>query len=296
MAHDHAHSHSRSHLGVAVALTLGYAVVEGLGGWWSGSLALLADAGHMATDGAALGLAALAAWAARRPASAKHSFGLGRAEMFAALANSLVMLVVVALLAFEAFARLAQPVPVRGVAVSVVAAAGLAINLLVARLLSGGAHNMNTRGALLHVLGDILGSVAALASGLVIATTGWTPIDPLLSLLVSGLILVSAWRLLSEAIHVLLESVPENIDLQAVSDDLEDIEGVNSVHDLHVWTLSSGQIALSAHLDLRYLSEWPAILIAARNLLKARHGIGHATLQPEAAECGECPTCCPAPK
>jgi cobalt-zinc-cadmium efflux system protein len=250
MAHDHAHDHVHSHsrLGAAVALTLGYALVEAAGGWWSGSLALLADAGHMATDGAALGLAALAAWAARRPASEKHSFGLGRAEMFAALANSLVMLVVVGLLAFEAFARLEQPVAVRGGAVSAVAAAGLAVNLWVARLLSGGAHNMNTRGALLHVLGDILGSVAALTAGLVIATTGWTPIDPLLSLFIAALLVASSLRLLREAVHALMEGVPPELSLPEVGSAMAAVPGVESVHDLHIWMLSGERVSLSAHV------------------------------------------------
>jgi cobalt-zinc-cadmium efflux system protein len=285
MAHEHSHSHSharsKSYLGAAVALTLGYALVEAFGGWWSGSLALLADAGHMATDGAALGLAALAAWAARRPASMRHSFGLGRAEMFAALANSLVMLAVVALLAFEAFARLEHPVAVRGVAVSAVAAAGLAINLLVARLLSGGARNMNTRGALLHVLGDILGSVAALVSGLVIATTGWMPIDPLLSLFISALLVVSSLRLLRDAVHALMEGVPPELSLPEVGTAMAAVPGVVSVHDLHIWMLSGERVSLSAHVVVEDLARWEDTLAALQHLAVARFRIEHVTLQPE---------------
>jgi cobalt-zinc-cadmium efflux system protein len=285
MAHEHSHSHSharsKSHLGAAVALTLGYALVEAFGGWWSGSLALLADAGHMATDGAALGLAALAAWAARRPASMRHSFGLGRAEMFAALANSLVMLAVVALLAFEAFARLEHPIEVHGVAVSAVAAAGLAINLLVARLLSGGARNMNTRGALLHVLGDILGSVAALVSGLVIATTGWMPIDPLLSLFISALLVVSSLRLLRDAVHALMEGVPPELSLPEVGTAMAAVPGVESVHDLHIWMLSGERVSLSAHVVVEDLARWEDTLAALQHLAAERFRIEHVTLQPE---------------
>lgn len=280
-AHSHSHSNSRSHLGAAVALTIGYAVVEAAGGWWSGSLALLADAGHMATDGAALGLAALAAWAARRPASEKHSFGLGRTEMFAALINSLVMLVVVALLAFEAFARFEHPVAVRGGAVSVVAAAGLAINLVVARLLSGGAHNMNTRGALLHVLGDILGSVAALASGLVIAVTGWTPIDPLLSLFIAALLVVSSLRLLRDAVHALMEGVPPELSLSEVGTAMAAVPGVVSVHDLHIWMLSGERVSLSAHVVVPDMARWEDTLGALQHLAAERFRIEHVTLQPE---------------
>lgn len=283
MAHDHAHDHVRPHsrLGAAVALTLGYALVEAAGGWWGGSLALLADAGHMATDGAALGLAALAAWAARRPASEKHSFGLGRAEMFAALANSLVMLGVVGLLAFEAFARLEQPVAVRGGAVSAVAAAGLAVNLWVARLLSGGAHNMNTRGALLHVLGDILGSVAALTAGLVIATTGWTPIDPLLSLFIAALLVASSLRLLRDAVHALMEGVPPELSLPEVGSAMAAVPGVESVHDLHIWMLSGERVSLSAHVVVDDLARWEDTLRALQRVASERFRIEHVTLQPE---------------
>jgi cobalt-zinc-cadmium efflux system protein len=278
----------------ALYFTLGFAFVEAVAGWWSGSLALLSDAGHMLTDSTALGLAAFAAWLARKPPSGRHTYGLVRVEILAALANSLLMLGLVTFIAVEAVQRFAQPIQVMGGTVTAVAIVGLLVNLGVAWQLSKGEKTLNTRAAMMHVLGDILGSVAALAAGLVIQFTGWMPIDPLLSLLVSGLILVSAWRLLSEAIHVLLESVPAHIDLQSVSDDLSDVEGVASVHDLHVWTLSSGQIALSAHLDVHALSDWPTILERARVLLARRHGIGHATLQPEAADCGACPSCCPA--
>lgn len=284
MAHDHHHHHHdhvHSRLGTAVALTLGYALVEAAGGWWSGSLALLADAGHMATDGAALGLAALAAWAARRPASEKHSYGLGRAEMFAALANSLVMLAVVGLLAFEAFARIEQPVAVRGGAVSAVAAVGLAVNLWVARLLSGGAHNMNTRGALLHVLGDILGSVAALTAGLVIATTGWTPIDPLLSVLICLLLVASSIRLLRESVHGLMEGVPRELSLAEVGTTMAAVPGVVSVHDLHIWMLSGERVSLSAHVVVEDLARWEDTLRALQHLAAERFRIEHVTLQPE---------------
>lgn len=298
---DHVHHHlghhgGHQHLTGALYFTLGFAVVEAVAGWLSGSLALLSDAGHMLTDSTALGLAALAAWLAKKPPSGRHTYGLVRAEILAALINSLLMLGLVTFIAIEALARFAQPVAVQGGTVTVVAVLGLLVNLGVAWRLSKGEHTLNTRAAMMHVLGDILGSIAALAAGLVIEFTGWMPIDPLLSLLVSGLILVSAWRLLSEAIHVLLESVPEHIDLKTVGADLEAIDGVTSVHDLHVWTLSSGQIALSAHMDVNYLADWPSILKTAREIMQSRHGIGHVTLQPEAGECGICTSSCPAPK
>ena len=286
--HHLGHGGGHAHLTGALLLTLSFALVEALAGWWSGSLALISDAGHMLTDSTALGLAALAAWLARLPPSGRHTYGLVRLEILAALLNSLLMLGLITYIAVEALQRFAEPTPVQGGVVTAVAVIGLLVNLGVAWRLSKGEHTLNTRAALMHVMGDILGSVAALVAGLVITFTGWMPIDPLLSLLVSGLILVSAWRLLSEAIHVLLESVPAHIELEAVGNDLAGIAGVVAVHDLHVWTLSTGQIALSAHLDVRALADWPGVLCEARRLLRQTHGIGHITLQPEAADIPAC--------
>jgi cobalt-zinc-cadmium efflux system protein len=294
--HHLGHQGHHHHLTGALWLTLGFALVEAVAGWWSGSLALISDAGHMLTDSTALGLAALAAWLAKKPPSGRHTYGLVRLEVLAALANSLLMLGLISFIAVEALDRFATPVAIQGGTVTAVALVGLLVNLGVAWTLSHGEETLNTRAALMHVMGDILGSVAALAAGLVISFTGWTTIDPLLSLLVSGLILVSAWRLLSEAIHVLLEAVPEHIDLHEVSTDLAGIDGVASVHDLHIWTLSSGQVALSAHLDVAYLADWGTILAQARARMKDHHGIGHITLQPEAVNSAPCPSCCPEPK
>jgi cobalt-zinc-cadmium efflux system protein len=289
--HDHAgheHGHHHHHTGqgrtlvIALLLTLSFAGIEALAGWWSGSLALLSDAAHMLTDSSALGLAAGAAWLARRPPSARHSYGLVRAEVMAALFNSLLMLVLIGFIVHEAIDRFGTPREITGHAVIGVAVIGLAINLIVAWVLSRGEHTLNSRAALLHVLGDALGSVAAIVAGVVIVTTGWSPIDPLLSLLVAALILVSALRLLREVVHVLMEGVPGQIRLQDVGHDLATLDGVLRVHDLHVWTLASGTIALSAHLEIHNLDEWPAILAAARQAMDAQHGIQHVTLQPEA--------------
>lgn len=287
--HDHSgHAHGHHHpagqsrpLIIALLLTLSFAGVEALAGWWSGSLALLSDAAHMLTDSSALGLAAGAAWLARRPPSMRHSYGLARAEIMAALFNSLLMLVLIGFIVHEAIDRFGAPREIRGQAVIGVAVVGLGINLVVAWVLSRGEHTLNSRAALLHVLGDALGSVAAISAGVVIVATGWTPIDPLLSLLVAVLILVSALRLLREVVHVLMEGVPLQIRLDAVGKDLATLEGVHRVHDLHVWTLSSGSIALSAHLEIRELADWPRLLDAARQRMQERHGISHVTLQPE---------------
>ncbi len=283
LAHHLGHGGEHHHLTGALVLTLGFALVELLAGLWSGSLALISDSGHMLTDSSALALAAFAAWLARKPPSGRHTYGLVRAEVLAALANALLMLALISFIGYEAWQRIAEPRSVDGGVVAAVAFVGLLVNLGVAWQLSRGERTLNTRAALMHVLGDILGSVAALGAGLVITFTGWTPIDPLLSLLVAGLILVSALGLLIEAMHVLLEAVPEHIDIEAVSADLGGIDAVLSVHDLHIWTLSSGQIAMSAHLDVRGLDDWPRILNAARAVLHERYRIGHVTLQPEEA-------------
>ena len=283
-AHGHDGHHHTAHGGtllVALLLTLSFSGVEALAGWWSGSLALLSDAAHMLTDSSALGLAAAASWLARRPPSARHSYGLVRAEVLAALFNSLLMLVLIGYIVHEAIDRIGTPRVIAGNTVIGVAVIGLVINLLVAWVLSRGEATLNSRAALLHVLGDALGSVAAITAGIVIVTTGWTPIDPLLSLLVAALILVSALRLLREVVHVLMEGVPGHVRLDAVGHDLAKLDGVLRVHDLHVWTLSSGTIALSAHLEIHTLTDWPSILAAAREAMAAHHDIHHVTLQPE---------------
>ena len=268
-------------LWLATGLTLAYAGVEAGVGVWAGSLALVADAGHMVNDAAALALAAIAAWLARRPASARHSYGFGRAELIAALINSLALLILVAWIAMSAVQRLQTPQPVIGAAVSVAAAIGLILNIGVAWLLSRGERNLNVRAALLHVLGDLLGSVAALLSGIVIAFTGWTPIDPLLSLGISALIILSSLRLLREALHGLMEGAPFTLAPEAVGRALATVPGVTSVHDLHIWSVSPEQVMLSAHLVVRDLRQWETVLDACCALLAERFDIQHATLQPE---------------
>jgi len=265
----------------ALALTLGFSIVEAFAGWWSGSLALLSDAGHMVTDSMALALAAVAAILARRGPSARHSYGLGRAEILAALLNALVMIALIAAISAEAVQRLADPKPVTGGTVMAVASIGLLINLAVAWILSHGRENLNVRAALLHVLGDLLGSVAALVSGAVILATGWMAIDPLLSLSIVLLILVSAVRVLYEALHALMEGVPPGLDLEQIGLAMAATDGVVSVHDLHIWSLSASRNALSAHILVRRMDEWPAVLARLQDALAREYRIEHVTLQPE---------------
>jgi cobalt-zinc-cadmium efflux system protein len=283
--HEHHHHHQEPRagalLGVAALATIAFGVVEAAGGWWTGSLALLSDAGHMLTDGAALGLGALAAWVARRPPSSRHSYGLGRAEVVAALLNAGAMLVIIVALAYEAIVRLRQPAPVQGALAALIAAAGLALNLFVLRRLSPHLHDMNARAARLHVLGDLLGSVAALTAGALIALTGWTRIDPIASLVICALIAFSSVRLLRESVHALMEGVPSGMSVEAIGGEMARVAGVVSVHDLHVWTLSGSRTALSAHVVVRSLGHWERTLVELQRRLHERFGIDHVTLQPE---------------
>ena len=278
-AHHH-HADAGPRLIWALLLTLGFAAVEAVAGFWSGSLALLGDAGHMVTDSASLALAAFAAWIAKRPPTQRHTYGYGRVETLAALANVVFMVAVVVGISVMAVRRILEPGDVNGEVVTIVAALGLLLNIGVAWLLMHGEQTMNTRGALLHVLGDLLGSVAALVSGAVIMWTGWTTVDPLLSLLICALMLVSSLRLLREVLQALMEGVPVSLSTEQVGRQLAGVRGVASVHDLHIWTLSSNRIALSAHLVVESLAHWPAVLAASRQVL-AEQGITHVTLQPE---------------
>jgi cobalt-zinc-cadmium efflux system protein len=285
-AGDAKHGHylenrSQKILAAALLLTLGFAAVEVIAGFASHSLALISDAGHMVTDAAALGLALLAQIIAKRPPSAKHSFGFGRAEALAAFFNGLIMLAVVGWIIFEAIGRFANPVAVQGTTVFIVAALGLAINIVVAWVLSHDKQSMNTKAALVHVMGDLLGSLAALVAGAVIYLTGWMQIDPLLSVFVSLLILKSTFDILRQSYHFLMEGVPHHIDYLQVGTDLAAIKGVLSVHDLHVWEMSPGQPALIGHLEIRDLQEWPSVLRAVKAMLLEKHGIDHLTLQAE---------------
>ena len=282
--HDHAppggDRASRHALIVALVLTGGFAVVEAIGGWMSGSLALLSDAGHMITDAAALGLAVFADVVARRPVSARASYGYGRAEVLAAFVNAIAMLAVVALIAIEAIRRLLEPSPVAGDTVTIIAAIGLGVNLVAAWVLSSAGGSFNTRGALLHVMGDLLGSLAALIAGGVIMATGWMPIDPILSLAVALLILRSTWQLLKQSTGVLMEGVPRHLDFDAIGKSLALLPGVSDVHDLHIWNMSSEGVAMSAHLAIGRGDDWPGLLAQARRMLATDYGIRHITLQP----------------
>jgi len=285
-AHHHGHTHradtraTRRALWMALALTGGFAVVEALGGWFAGSLALISDAGHMVTDAASFVVALIAAAVTARPPSERASYGYARAEVIAAFVNALAMLALIVWIAVEAVLRLLEPTPVGGPTVMVVAAAGLVVNMAVAWMLSRRASGINVRGALLHVFGDMLGSIAAFVAGAVVYWTGWMPIDPILSLVVALLILRSTLVLLKEATGVLMEHVPAHLSYEAVGRALVALPGVTGVHDLHVWYMSAERVALSAHLTLVDGSAWPRALAAAQRMLARDFAIDHVTLQP----------------
>jgi cobalt-zinc-cadmium efflux system protein len=256
-------------------------VAEVVGGLLSNSLALLADAGHMFTDVAALGLSVFAMRLARKPPTTKRTFGYARLEILAALVNGAALLVISGFIFVEAWDRVREPVVIDGVVMLVVATLGLIVNAVGALLLHSHAHdNLNVRGAYLHVLGDLLGSVGAITAGVIVLTTGWSPIDPIISAVIGLLILVSAWNLVREATDVLLESVPAHVDMDAILSDLTGIDGLEDVHDVHVWTLTSGFVALSAHGVIDDARQHTRILDEVRERMR-EHGIEHVTFQIE---------------
>lgn len=261
-------------------ITLGFAFVEVIAGYLSGSLALMSDAGHMLTDSTSLALGAIAAWIANKPMTRKLTYGFGRAEVLAALINSVLMLVVIAGIVYAAIGRFQAPSHVEGGTVTLVALVGLIINIVVAFILSRDSHNLNTRAALLHVIGDLLGSVAAMASGIVIIFTGWMLIDPILSVGISVLILYSTIHMLGETLRVIMEGVPNHLQLDVIRNSIAQTQGVSSIEDLHIWMVSSRQTALSAHVIIEDFNHWHALLDELHEKLHHDFNIDHITIQP----------------
>ena len=277
-------------LKVALALTCVVLAVEFAGGLVSHSLALLSDAGHVLTDVFALGLAWFAVSQANRPADARRSYGYHRVSILAALVNAVTLIVIVLVIAYEAIQRLAHPEPVQGGIVIVAALVGIAINAYVAFGLRGEARSLNVRAALLHVIGDIGASVGVVVAGAVILLTGWLYIDPLLSLGIAVLIAFGAWRIVRETVNLLMEGTPAEIDLAAVTKEIAGTELVTSMHDLHVWALSSDEVALSCHVVVGDcpLGDAEHVVRDLETRLCAKFAIGHTTIQVESCHpCGE---------
>ncbi len=265
----------------ALLLAAFVTIAEGVGGWFSHSLALLADAGHMLADVGALGLAVFVARVAQRPATPERSYGLLRLEILAALVNGAALVAIAVGIGFEALRRLESPIDVHGGLLLGVAVVGLAANVVGVLILHHGHdHSLNQRGAYLHMLSDLLGSVGAVLAGLIVLTTGWHLADPIISLAIGLLILNGAWRLVRESADILLESTPAHIALGTVHDALAGLPGVSSVHDLHVWTLTSGVVAMSGHLVVRNPGDNQRILEDAQERLRSL-GIHHVTVQME---------------
>lgn len=272
---------TRRRLTLALAITAVVLVVEFIGGWLAGSLALLADAAHMLADVAALGLALIAAWIAQRPATPERSFGFLRLEILAALVNGAVLFAIAIGIGVEAWQRLRVPQLVNGPLLIAVAAVGFIANLAATVVLHRGhEHSLNQRGAYLHVLGDLLGSLGALVAGVLVLALGWVLADPLISVLIGALVLVSAWRLVKESTDVLLEATPRHIAMADVHDRIASVPGVESVHDLHLWTVTSGVVAMSGHLVVKNPTDNQPVLEAVQDRMRAL-GIQHVTVQME---------------
>jgi cobalt-zinc-cadmium efflux system protein len=295
-AHGHSHAHGHAHvispdgvslrMGIAVALNLVFVVVEGGFGFMSNSVALIADAGHNLSD--VLGL--VCAWGAlllgRRPPGAKFTYGLGRSSVLAALANAVLLLLACGAIAWEALSRLGSPPEVAGRTVMIVAAIGIALNGISAWMLHTGSHgDLNRRSAYIHMLGDAFVSAGVVLSGLLIIWTGWSLIDPLVSLVIVAVILISTWRLLRDSLTLSLDGVPSSVNSSAVLSYLADQRGVTDVHDLHIWALSTTSVALTAHLVVPDRGAEDALLTSLTPDLKRRFQIQHATLQIERDRC-----------
>jgi cobalt-zinc-cadmium efflux system protein len=284
--HGHGHGHGAAHhgeksrrgLAITLVLVLVYMVAEVIGGLLSNSLALLADAGHMLSDAAALGLALFASWFSRRPATSRHTFGYYRAEILAAVVNAASLIAIAFFIFIEAYHRFQTPHDVEGGIMVGVASGGLVVNLAGLWLLHGGRdESLNAKGAWLHVLSDALGSVQAIVAGALIVAFGWTWLDPLASVLIGILVIFSSWALMRESVAVLMESAPGHVDVDEVRNCLMRIPGVQEVHDLHVWTIASGLVALSAHIAAERPSG--AVMHDLQHELEERFGIRHTTIQ-----------------
>jgi len=284
--HDHSgHSHStanRKRLLLTLVLAAGYMIAEIVGGLISNSLALLADAGHMFSDVASLGLSVFAIWIANRPAGSQRTFGYYRAEILAALVNGTTLVAVSFFIVYEAWHRFSDPPEVQGGLMMWIAVGGLVVNLFGLAVLHGGKeHSLNVRGAWLHVLSDTLGSVAAIVAGILIQNFGWYIADPIISAVISLLVVVSAWRLLSDSVWVLMQAAPAHINVPELCSALVETPGVLEVHDLHVWTITSGMDSVSCHIVSDGTQAYDELLQRVRDVVIERFSIDHVTIQIE---------------
>ena len=287
----HALTQQKKALGIALAITAAVMLVEVIGGFLSRSLALLADAGHMFTDAAALGLSLFAFWLSGRPRTVRRTFGWRRFEIFAAFVNGVSLWVIAAVIAYEAFQRLASPPEVKSGLMMAVAAVGLVSNVLVGAILFRGREkSLNIKGAFLHVMADALGSVGVLIAALLIALTNSFIWDPIVSMGVCILILWSSGRLVRDSFLVFMEGAPGHLDVAAIERTLAEVPGVAGVHDLHVWTITSGFVSLSAHLKVARGRDVAEVIHQAHEVVSTKYGVLHTTFQPEIAADPGCET------
>jgi cobalt-zinc-cadmium efflux system protein len=291
MSHDHANQKGNiKRVQIAFVLTATFMLVEVVGGILSGSLALLADAGHMFTDTMALALTAFAFRASVRPADKKRSFGYQRFQIIAAFVNGLSLLVIVGWILVEAVRRFIDPPDVIGQTMLVVAGAGLIVNIIAFIILHGGdQQNLNMRGAALHVVGDLLGSVAAIVAAIVIMSTGWMPIDPILSVVVAMLILRSAWKLVRRSAHILLEGTPEWLDVADIQAKIiSTVPDVSGIHHVHVWCQTPQNLMLTMHVVLdESVADVTAVVRSVKQVLQVEFGINHSTIEVETGDCAD---------
>lgn len=277
---------NKRRLTIVFGLTTSYMLAEAIGGLLTGSLALLADAGHMLTDAGALGLALFAMRYAERPATLQKSFGYYRAEVLAALANASVLLLISIYILYEAWRRFSQPPQVLSSPMLVIAVIGLLVNFVGMRLLSGSAeHSLNAKAAYLEVISDMLGSIGVIAASIIMLTTGWLLADPIFGAAIGLFIIPRTWTMLKDTAHILMEGVPANVNLQEMQEEMLKIPGVVTVHDVHVWTLTSGLDSMSGHVCVQDPKDGVAIMTAIRNMLDERFGISHTTIQVEDNQC-----------
>jgi cobalt-zinc-cadmium efflux system protein len=282
-AHDHDHHHRR--LRLALVLTGGYCVVEFVGGLLTHSLALLSDAGHMLSDVSAMGLSLFAAYIAMLPVTSQKTFGYYRAEILAAFLNGLALWLVAGVIFREAYYRFSAPPEVHGQGMLVIASIGLLVNLLTAWMLHDSHHtNLNVHGVFLHVLSDALGSVGTIIAGVLIIWTGKNWLDPVISIFIGVLVLISSFDLVRESVDILMQATPRHLDLVEIQTTLEAVPGVARVHDLHVWTLTSGLFTLTAHVVVNGASDHHALLDALEQTIQQRYGIDHTTIQLEPSD------------
>jgi len=300
LGHSHLHDarledigRNRSRLGIVFAITISFAVVEVVGGVLSNSLALLSDAGHMVIDAAAIGLSLFALSLADKPSTAQKTYALVRMEIIAAFLNGLTLIALAGFIFYEAIERINEPPEIKGGLMMTVALIGMLVNIVGGWILWNASHtSLNVKGAFLHVMGDLAGSVGAVAAAGIVMLTGWTIADPLISIFIGCLIIYSSFGLLKETFHILMEGAPRDLDSEEITNKIRSVKGVKDVHDFHIWSLTAGVILLTAHVETEKIGDGMIILEKITSMLQKDYGLAHSTIQIEEPESVECSVSC----